>query len=217
MSMPSTEQQSVPVSQRRKEVFSRQAANLIERDRTEAVLALRNDAETVLANTPFLLARCSSDLRYLFVSKAYAKMIGHRPEEVFGRKIVEVMGETGFNTILPHVKAVLSGHCVEYETEVHFKDVGSRLLHVIYTPDRDQLGQIDGWIASILDITERKQTESAHRASEQQLRWLASIVESSDDVIVSKNLDGIITSWNKGAERIFGTLPKKRLVSPSQL
>jgi PAS domain S-box-containing protein len=54
------------------------------------------------------------------------------------------------------------------------------------------------------DITARREIEVALHESEQQLRFLASIVESSDDAIVSKNLDGVITSWNKGAERVFG-------------
>ena len=54
------------------------------------------------------------------------------------------------------------------------------------------------------DITEKKQIEAALRDTEDRLRWMASIVEFSDDAIVSKNIDGVITSWNKGAERIFG-------------
>jgi PAS domain-containing protein len=43
-------------------------------------------AATVLANTPFLLTRCNSDLRYLFISEACARMLGRRPEEVIGKK-----------------------------------------------------------------------------------------------------------------------------------
>jgi PAS domain S-box-containing protein len=47
-----------------------------------------------------------------------------------------------------------------------------------------------------------------------EITWLASIVECSNEAIASRNLDGIITSWNKGAERIFGYLPEEAIGKP---
>ncbi len=81
-------------------------------------------------------------------------------------------------------------------------------------PIRDQAGTVTFLHPTGIDITERKRIETALYESEQRLRWLASIVESSDDAIVSKNLDGIITSWNTGAERIFGYTAEEAIGQP---
>jgi PAS domain S-box-containing protein len=62
-----------------------------------------------------------------------------------------------------------------------------------------------------------REIEAALRESEQQLRWLASIIDSSDDAIVSKNLDGIVRSWNSGAERVFGYSASEAIGQPITL
>jgi len=64
------------------------------------------------------------------------------------------------------------------------------------------------------DVTGQRQADAALAMKEQELRWLASIVESSDEAIVSKNIDGIVTSWNAGAERVFGYTAEEAVGQP---
>jgi PAS domain S-box-containing protein len=73
----------------------------------------------------------------------------------------------------------------------------------------------DGTVLEVnRDVTERKQIQRALYENEERLRWVASIVDFSDDAIISENLDGVITSWNRGAERVFGYTAEEAIGQP---
>jgi PAS domain S-box-containing protein len=102
---------------------------------------------------------------------------------------------------------------MDFEYRYNHPDLGLRWLHC----KGRRMGEESRMFGVVLDITERKENEEKLRQSDRANGLLAAIVDSSDDAIVSKNLDGMITSWNTGAERIFGYAPEEAIGQPIAL
>jgi PAS domain S-box-containing protein len=96
------------------------------------------------------------------------------------------------------------GERLHFEGTVHLPDKTERYIEVNGLLQSQPDGSGAHILGAVRDVTKIKKTEEALRKSAKHLGELAAIVESSDDVIVSKDLNGIITSWNGAAARLFG-------------
>jgi PAS domain S-box-containing protein len=148
---------------------------------------------------------------------AAQRMLGYSPAEAIGKPINMIVPPEKLEEEKQIIARLRAGERIDHYETLRVNKAGEKLnVSLTISPVRDSMGRIIGASKIVHDTAARTQAEQA------QAR-LAAIVESSDDIIVSKDLNGIIRSWNPAAERTFGYSAKEAvgqhitLIIPSEL
>jgi two-component system, chemotaxis family, CheB/CheR fusion protein len=157
---------------------------------------LNSDLQNLLESTEIAILFLDDDLSVRTFTPACTKLF-HLRDADRGRPVTEIANRLSYQAIEEDVHEVLAKLSV-VEREVKSHDSGATFLMRV-RPYRTLNRIVDGVVITFVDISEQK-------LHEETLGRLAAIVASSGDAIIGHALDGAITSWNKGAEAIFGYL-----------
>ncbi|MGM3386710.1 PAS domain-containing protein [Stutzerimonas stutzeri] len=125
--------------------------------RREAELKMITDA------LPVLIGYVDQDERYRFNNRHYESWFGHSPEWLYGKHLVDVVGEHAYNARSEQIKAALAGQSVVFEAYMPHQDGTRRQSLMHYLPRRDGDGRVHGFFVLAQDVTERWQAEQALR------------------------------------------------------
>jgi PAS domain S-box-containing protein len=180
--------------------------------RRKAERALRASEErlrAVFAQAAVGIATADFDGRFQEANQKFCAILGYPLEELRGRTFLELTHPDDVQPTRTQVQRLIDGAIPSYSLVKRYvrKDGKPVWSSTSVTLLRDESGSATQFIGIIEDITERKLAE------ELQAR-LAAVVEFSDDAIITKTLDGIITTWNPGAQRIFGYTATEAIGNP---
>ena len=128
-----------------------------------------SDYESILDSVPALIAFIDNNLVYRYANKAYERWFGHETGYICGKSLKEVLGDKAFEKLKPFLDLALSGEKAHFQIELPYV-TGSKYVDATYSPQFDKAGAVNGFIAHVIDITEKKkvETELEHKKNELQ-------------------------------------------------
>ena len=151
------------------------------------------------------LVMVSPERRYLYANATYAEILGLPSADLVGKRVRDVLSGVYEEQVGPRLDRAFAGEGVAFELRRPTPD-GDRYFAVNYEP-RVVDGAVSLVVVVLTDVT-------AQRQAGVDARRLAAMVESSDDAIIGMDLEGTVTSWNNGAERLFGYSARDMVGTP---
>lgn len=169
------------------------------REQLEQLRNQREEFRALVEDSPDIIARFDRGLRHVYVNKAVKTVAGKPSWEFIGKTNRDLgMPETLASYWEEHISTVFrTGKADVIEFDFPGADGKTHYYHSRLVPEFDTVGNIAFVLGISRDITELKEVQL-------EAQNLARIVENSDEAIMSFTTEGIITSWNKGAERVYG-------------
>jgi PAS domain S-box-containing protein len=118
---------------------------------------------------PALVSIVDRRLVYQYVNRSYSEWFGRRADDIVGRPMVDVLGESALSIIRPKLEAALAGETVTYEATLPYRHGGTRFVRGTYAPDRGDDGVVRGVFVMVHDLSDRRATEAALATARNEL------------------------------------------------